>query len=253
MSKIQLGALTPRQLALMLAEHPAVKAVTQDGVTWKVFPKDATKRPVFFTSIRFGNGVTLANILRDLRRSGIDLERPEPTPETTTKETAVAAPTPKDMPTSTVTRLPRDAREEIAELRDMVRKSTEANASEVGAALGMLAEADRRITELMGRVARLEGQLVGARKAPSVTELTRGAVLRWFREHPMMRISPQLLEMNAGDQLPEARGKTTVAGVCADLVKAGHLCGGGTKTGAGTHGIYWYDPAQDERLDEGPE
>lgn len=252
MTKIQLGTPTPRQLAMMLAEHPAVKAVTQDGATWKVFPKDSTKRPIFFTSVRFGSGVMLANILRDLRRSGIDLERPE-VAAPTTKENAVVAPSPKDMPSSTVTRLPRDAREEIAELREMVRRSTETSASEVSEALGMLAEADRRVRELEGRVARLEGQLVGARKAPTVTELTRGAVLRWFREHPGMRISPQLLEMNAGDQLPEARGKTTVAGVCADLVKAGHLQGGGTKSGVGTHGIYWYDPAADEHLDEGPE
>jgi hypothetical protein len=242
-TKLQLGALTPTELADRVRNHPGTDRVELDGITWRAYPRDRSARPVFWSAARMGSGTQLPNVLRDLRRSGMDIERPPATtPAPTTQEEPVASP--RDMP-RTPTTIPTGpaVTKELAELRDMVRRASDRAEAAEKSALEFGVEAERRISQLGDRIARLEDQLAGGRKPPTITELTRAAVHRWFRDHPGMRLTPQILELNAGDDLPAGRGKTTVAGVCADLVRAGLLSGGAASGQPDSRGVYWFDPA----------
>jgi hypothetical protein len=259
---------TPREVAERCEALGA--RVELKGTKYRVYGPDGGQ-PVFFNAQRETNGSHLPNVLRDLRRNGLDLleaerdaqERrsarpPEPltqqlpaealervasspaaqrrygtTPSMATNDRSITVASPKDVP-----RIPFDARREMAELRDMVRKQGDD-------ALEMLAAAERRIADLEGEVAELRAgsnQLRG----PSMSELVRRVVWQWFLEHPGQKTTPQVLEMNIAEELPEGHGKTMVAAGCRDLVAAGRLQGGGTKTGtAPTRGVYWFDPAAD--------
>lgn len=241
----------------------ALKArVTITGNRYRVYPPNGG-RPVFFDAGRDSRGSHLPNVLRDLREGGLDLvaaweeeqrtkkaptpprlEQPAVDPEiaaairaklaedsaedddTTTKEATVADP----RPTPPV-RIPFDARREMSELRDMIR-------SQDASHLEMMAQADARIRMLEDQLSDLlSGRTV---RPPSVSELVRRAVLAWFEEHPGMKITPQLLEMNLDGQLPEGHGKTMVAGACRELAMAGKLNGGGPRAGEGAaRGVYW--------------
>jgi hypothetical protein len=146
-----------------------------------------------------------------------------------------------------VTRIPFPR--ELAELREMIRNQAETAETERLELLGQLGEMERRVRAL-------EDQLVGGVERPgparpaTVTELVRAVVLRWFEDHRGLKITPQMLEMNL-DDLPAGRGKTTVAGVCRDLVTDGLLQGGGTREGVSLlRGVYWMAP--EPEADNGP-
>lgn len=243
-------AWTPREVADRCEALGA--RVELKGTKYRVYPPDGGQ-PVFFNAQRETNGSHLPNVLRDLRRNGLDLQdaereaqerrkserAPEPmtqrlapevvaavaaTRTTTDRRTTVA--TPNDVP-----RIPFDARREMAELRDMVRKQGDD-------ALEMLAAAERRIEALEDQLADImAGRTV---RPPSVSELVRRAVLAWFEAHPGMKITPQLLEMQNDIALPEGYGRTMVAGACRDLAMAAKLDGGGPRSGEGAaRGVYW--------------
>jgi hypothetical protein len=238
------------------------------GVKYRVYPPDGGG-PVFFNAYQESRGVHLPNVLRDLRRCGLDLQEAEqeererrsarPAPaalarpiadpaivaaiqaklaeassnDTTddTEEAAVAAPrdTPAAMPRAT----PFDARRELAELREMIR-------SQDASHLEMMAQADARIRALEDQLADLlSGRIT---RPPSITELVRRAVLAWFEAHPGLKVTPALLEMNLDGKLPKGHAKTAVAGACRDLVIAGKLRSGGAGPATGPaalRGIYW--------------
>lgn len=261
-------AWTPSEVAERCAALGA--RVELKGTKYRVYPPEGGG-PVFFNAQRETNGSHLPNVLRDLRRFGLDLQeagreerrsarpapvalaRPAVDPATAqrlterltgpdddpdddnTEEAAVAAPrdTPADM-----ARIPFDARREMSELREMIR-------SQDASHLEMMAQADVRIRALEERLDDLmSGRIV---RPPSISELVRRAVLAWFEAHPGLKVTPALLEMNLGNQLPKGYGKTAVAGACRDLVLAGKILGGGPSTGsAANRGIYWMAEAPAE-------
>lgn len=120
-------------------------------------------------------------------------------------------------------------------------------------------EQDRRIRELAGRVKALEqllarGEVSVVAKAPappSKPELLRRAVLAFYSEHRGLKLSPMAVRANIeGDEtlarMLAVMPPTAVAGACRELVKAGHLMGGG-KTGGpmnANHGVYWMPVAE---------
>lgn len=263
---------TPAELA---ARCEALGArVEEVGNRYVVYPPDGG-RIVRFNRTREQNGTHLPNVLKLLREGGLDVvaawhdeqeqrrsARPTPDPlakpaldpqiaakiraqletttTTTTKETAMAVPqdprpTPTPLPTA-----PAILRQ-LAELRDMVRAAVDGAAELVAEQeerySAQLADAAKRIAALEERLDNLTGGRVPIRPV-SITELVRRAALAWFEAHPGVRTTPQLLEAMLGDQLPEGRGKTTLAGVCMDLAKAGEIQGGG----ANSRGIYWLEP-----------
>jgi hypothetical protein len=268
-------AWTPREVADRCEALGA--RVELKGAKYRVYPPRGGG-PVFFNAQRETNGSHLSNVLRDLRRLGLDLAEAEreiqerrstlvPTavltvrdrisPETQAAIKAIATeaiaarsttPTteqeppmaaPKPTPPTSITF---NVRQEIADLRETLRRQGDT-------ALEMLASAERRIAALEAEVAELRGR-GGLNRGPSTSELVRRSVLAWFIAHPGMRITPQVLEMNLDGQLPEGYGKTMVAGGCRDLTHAGRLQGGGTKAGeAPSRGVYWYDPDADEAGD----
>lgn len=248
--------------------------VTMTGNQYRVYPPNGG-RPVFFDSGRDSRGSHLPNVLRDLRHGGLDLvgaweeeqrtKRPAPRPQLerpvidqgtvaavmaklaesstpttapTTKEATVADPKP-----TALARIPFDARREMAELREMIR-------SQDASHLEMMAQADARIRSLEDQLADImAGRTV---RPPSTSELVRRVVLAWFEEHPGMKITPQLLEMNLNGQLPEKTSKTMVAGACRELALAGKLNGGGPRVGDATgRGVYWLaEPAAEPEKTE---
>jgi hypothetical protein len=250
---------------------------------YRVYPPDGGG-PVFFNAFQESRGVHLPNVLRDLRRHGLDLleawqeeqeaqrrsVRPAPEPlarpaidpataarlaakvdhpvgqtfSTTTKEAAMAAPTPRPHPT-TIPTGPAIQRQ-LEELREMVRRQDESF-------LEMLAQQEARTRALEEQLADiLSGE---GPRAPSLSELVRRAVLAWFEAHPGMKITPQLLEMNLEGQLPEKRSKAMVAAACRDLALAGKLDGGGPRSGDGAgRGVYWLaEPAPESIADPAAE
>lgn len=260
-------AWTPREVAERCEALGA--RVELKGTKYRVYPPRGGG-PVFFSAQREKNGSHLPNVLRDLRRLGLDLagaeremrERLSPRPPTPLTRSAISSVTaaklaelvndttteqeppmaaPKPTPPTSITF---NVRQEIADLRETLRRQGDT-------ALEMLASAERRIEALEAEVAQLRGR-GGLNRGPSTSELVRRAVLAWFIAHPGMRITPQVLEMNLDGQLPEGYGKTMVAGGCRDLTHAGRLQGGGTKAGeAPSRGVYWYDPDADEAGDGG--
>lgn len=233
---------------------------------YRVYPPDGGG-PVFFNAYRETNGSHLPNVLRELRRCGLDLVEAEqerrsattPSPMTrqvvdpeimaaiqaklsaaadddTTTEQEPAMAAPKPTPPTPITF---NVRTELAQLREAMQRQGDT-------AMEMLADAERRIGALEAELAAIRSG--GVARGPSTSELVRQAVLAWFVAHPGQRMTPQVLEMNldADGGLPAGTGKTMVAGGCRDLLQAGRLQGGGAKEGSQpTRGIYWYDPAQD--------
>ena len=161
--------------------------------------------------------------------------RAETAKTTTDRRTTMA--TPQDVP-----RNPFEARRELAELRETVRKQE-------ASILEMLAQADNRIRALETEVAQLrDAERSGMLRGPSTSELVRRVAWQWFTQHPGQKTTPQILEMNIADDLPEGYGKSMVAGGCRDLLKLGRIQGGGARAGdAPTRGIYWYDPGMDAK------
>jgi hypothetical protein len=236
------------------------------GTKYRVYPPEGGG-PVFFNSYREANGAHLGNVLRELRRFGLDLveaerERRSATPPAqltrpvadpaivaaiqaklaeaadndTTTEQEPAMATPKPTPPTPITF---NVRTELAELREAMQRQGDT-------AMEMLADAERRIDALEAELAAIRTS--GVTRGPSTSELVRQAVLAWFVAHPGQRMTPQVLEMNldADGALPERHGKTMVAAGCRDLLLAGRLQGGGAKEGSQpTRGIYWYDPDAD--------
>lgn len=244
----RIGALTPDQLADLCREQGA--RVELDGTTYKVWPTDKTLRPVFFSSVKLGNGASLDNRIRDLRKSGIDIHAQPVAP--------AAEPTQEDESMTAARRAdisPIITQREAGELREMVRAASDTTVE-------MLATAERElravkdetastIRSLRAELAEVRAEVrdlraggpVVAPKEPTKTEIVREAVLAYFLAHPGMKLTPQLIELNIGDDLPEGRGPTMVAGVCKTLATAGKISGGASRDRANRErGIYWYDP-----------
>jgi hypothetical protein len=266
----RIGAIVPKDLARMCEAHPAVDRVILDGHTYRVFPKDRDERPVFFSSMRFGSSGMCENTLRDLRKSGIDVERvhepeppkaladirtpsrPKPTPPPQENDTVSAATT----TTPTPRRLgPVMTRDEGADLREMVRASSDATVEMLAQADGQMREL-RAVVEEQGRtLAALRREVRDLRAngvaVPSKSARIREAILAYLMARPGERTTPQLIELNIGDTLPEDRSASMVATACKELATAGKIQGGGTRDiPAKAKGIYWYEPPADGQADE---
>jgi hypothetical protein len=265
-----LTALEPAELARMCAERGA--RVVRDGHVYRVYPPDPSKRPVFFSAIRTRQGASLDTQIRDLRRAGLDLRAPVRTPPAAPPK-SVPARTPVRAPSRTATAVqpepqedevpqtatpdrtvvphgPLATRKEAAELREMVRSSQDA-------VMGMLAQAEQQITDLKAEVARLGGEVTDLRaevtslrtgvKPPSKAEQVRAAVFAYFEAHPGMKLSPQLVEVNAEGTLPQGLHATAVANACKELANAGKLKGGASRDSRNRErGIYWYEPPTED-------
>jgi hypothetical protein len=253
---VRLTGITPRELARRCRAHPAVDRVESTGTDYRVYPTDITCRPVFFSKAGFGSSGKCENTLRDLRKSGIDVERPpdpiptpKPTPIPTTQEAPVSA------PARPAPHAPLMDRREGAELRDMVRLAVEGT----DAVTAMMVEAEKRVAaveaDLAAAVARIERQDReiaqlrsggAAARPPSQAELIRNIVVDYFKSMPGVKLSPQVVDLNAPG-LPEGRGATATANACKALANDGVLCGGGRREQSNREkGIYWYEPPAEE-------
>lgn len=232
--KLSLGQARPQDLAALCEAHPDVNRVELNGQTYGVYPKNVGKRPVYFSAARIGNGSNLDNLLRDFRKSGIDLERPA------TQEDTVSRPT---TPERNSPIPPVATRREVEDLREMIRTAQETT-------LGMLTEEEKRITELTTEVGELRAQVARlsaggvAVRPESTSSIVRRLVRTYFEAHPGMKLNPALVELNLADDLPAGVGKTMVANETRNLRDQGVLRGGsaGPTKGGPDRGIYWYEP-----------
>jgi hypothetical protein len=266
--KARIGAPTADQIAARCRALPGVR-VELSGGRYTVYSAVPGTRPVSFAASKHSRGSHLDNVLRDLRRNGVDLERsstPTPAAMPQTKETAVSEQdrNGRAMVTTRQELVPA-TRGEVGDLREMVRTAVERMTTQGDAAMAMLAEAERRHDALSDEVTRLRGEVAGLRDEvaaaravagrevlpPTRAEILRGIVFAYFQTIPGVKITPSIVEANCGDDLPDGRGKTDVAGACNDLFKAGKLKGVPKRDGAGRErGLYWYDPPADVSTDK---
>lgn len=251
----KIGALTPEEIAARCVLFGA--RVEKDGNRWVVYPPNREKRPVYFKIGVLRNGTQLDNLLRDLRHSDLDIEQDPPTTKPSPKPGPRPA-APQEVPTVSAPErrsvpAPMATQREVSDVREQVRNLSD-NFVE------MLANAERRIEKLEGQVHAQAREIAALRASggrgdlpPTRAEITRGVVLAYFESIPGHKTTPQLVEMNIADDLPEGYGKTDVAGACGDLFKAGKLNGVPKKDGAGRErGIYWYAPPVDTADGDNP-
>jgi hypothetical protein len=243
------GSMTAEEIAKRCEALGA--RVEYSGSRYRVYPPDPSKRPVFFAR-KLHVGPEIPNILRTLAQAGLNIlaEDKEPAP----------VPTPADVARKI-------APVNGAPMKDQVHKSVHGQQQgSIDELLGLLAEAEKRIDRLQDEVTQLKldqerttrnlveriMRLEDGRPLPprvTVGQLVREAVLEFLKARPGEKWSPQMIEMNMTDKLPEERGKTAVANACKDLAIEGQLQGGGSnKKGEAqaTRGIYWYDPPADD-------
>lgn len=251
------GTLSPNELAERCRVWGA--RVELDGNKYKVYPADRSLRPLTFSAAHIpdARGSHYDNLLRDLRKAGVDVRQDPPStapqpaaprttitnPITTTEEPTVSAPERKTVPSMAT-------RTEVQDVRDMVRTAQET-------VLGMLADADKLIGELRDEVgdlrrdvrlltARVERAERGGRPPEvSAAEKMRAAVLAYFEAHRGEYLTAQVVDMNLvrSGVIPADRMKTAVATACKQLSTAGRISGGGSNgnTSDPMRGVYYLD------------
>lgn len=232
--------------------------VEEENNRYKVYPPDPTQRPVFFAR-KLHNGPEIPNVVNTLRKAGLDV-----TTEPATEEPAPMKPTPADVAAQIRNGSPirksedQDEQDLLALLAeaerqiDMLKRTTKVQQERIGEldqgvrdATKLASHAANQAIRLADRVARLE-QRPTAEPAKSTAQVIREVVLAFLQRRPGERWTPQMIEMNLGEELPE-RGKTAVASACKGLAAAGLLRGGGQyrKGDPGYRGVYWYEEPAD--------
>jgi hypothetical protein len=265
---IGIGNITPKQIADRAEELGARVASTGDR--YKIFPPDPDQDMISIPA-RMGNGTERANLIARLRRAGLDIMKPSPA-DIPRKTINAAASAPVD--TSALLEMLAESERRHAELLDRVRtleereedpevlRQVEAQRLLIGDAAQSIDNLTRRMVRyeqdiavlgeardrLVARVEELERGWSGEVVRKPTSAVVRDLALAWFENHPGIRVSPELVKLNLGDQLPADTRPEAVATACKDLATAGKISGGGTNTKGkrgptGTRGIYWFEPA----------
>jgi hypothetical protein len=251
--KTALGYLTPKLLAERIERDFPDAQVKLDGARYKVVPGKSGKQIVYFTAVRFGNGPQVGNILRDLRKAGIDLERPEPKPAPAQPAAKPAAP-PQENTMSGPGPGPLATRAEVEDTREMVRTLESDLLGLLGQAEGRLTKQESELNALREEVAELRRRGPARPPVVSAADRMRAIVLAYFEAHRGEYLTPQVVDFNLvkSGKLPANRMKTAVATACKQLSKAGTIKGGGSNGNASDpmRGIYYMEPADKPKDDK---
>lgn len=261
MPKTGIGSLTPAEIADRCERWYGARVVRpgEDGSDrYKVYPPDPSHRPIFYAR-KLHSGPEIPNIVNTLRKAGMDIlaepdkeDPPVPTPaDIAAKVRTNGAPvtTPKATPDyDTLIEMLAGAERRVDRVQENLLAEVEIRRELQERVERLETEArafPQVVRSLVERIEQLESG--GHSRGPTTIEIVREKVLEFLKARPGEKWSPQMIEMNLGDQLPEARNKTAVANACKDLAELGRLQGGGTnKKGASqaTRGIYWYEPEE---------